>query len=268
MPDRSRPLPPVRRTAAPAPGARRGVALALEATGLWSTTGIFIDPLVSLLTTLEPPITAVLALVLLGRAMSAPQWLGTTLIVAGVLLIQGDALRVHGRLDPARGELMLRCPGCDTRPGVSYAYARGEGFFDGVKGYKPALNRLSRWLTAYWATLADGAIPCARCGRPTAWRTGPDADEPGVAHAAWIECRACRRRTHSALSGLALGRPDAQRFWRDNPRIRLLPERAVEAAGRDALVTGFQSVTGAATLTVVAARDTYEVIAVHGASER
>ena len=52
---------------------------------------------VSLLTTLEPPITAVLALVLLGRAMSAPpQWLGATLIVAGVLLMQGDALRGRG----------------------------------------------------------------------------------------------------------------------------------------------------------------------------
>ena len=178
------------------------------------------------------------------------------------------ARRLHGRLDPALGELLLRCPGCDTRPGVSYAYAREEDFFDSVKGYKPALNRLSRWLSAYWATRAGGAIPCARCGQPTAWRSGPDADEPGGAHAAWIECRACRRRVHSALSGLALGRPDAQRFWRDNPRIRLLPERAVEAAGRDALVTGFQSVTGAATLTVIAARDTYEVIAVHGASER
>jgi len=37
----------VMRVAVPAPGVRRGVALALGATGLWSTTGIFIDPLVS-----------------------------------------------------------------------------------------------------------------------------------------------------------------------------------------------------------------------------
>ncbi len=50
----------------------------------------------SLLTTLEPPITAVLALVLLGRVMSPSQWLGTALIVTGVLLIQGDALRGRG----------------------------------------------------------------------------------------------------------------------------------------------------------------------------
>ncbi len=45
----------------------------------------------SLLTTLEPPVTAVLALLLLGRALSLPQWLGAALIVAGVLLMQGRA---------------------------------------------------------------------------------------------------------------------------------------------------------------------------------
>lgn len=45
----------------------------------------------SLLTTLEPPITAILALILLGRVLSPWQWLGTALIVAGVLLIQAAA---------------------------------------------------------------------------------------------------------------------------------------------------------------------------------
>ena len=45
----------------------------------------------SLLTTLEPPITAMLALVLLGRAMSLSQWLGAALIIAGVLMQTGGA---------------------------------------------------------------------------------------------------------------------------------------------------------------------------------
>ena len=50
----------------------------------------------SLLTTLEPPVTAVLAFVLLGRALSLAQWLGTALIVAGVLLVQGAARKRQG----------------------------------------------------------------------------------------------------------------------------------------------------------------------------
>jgi len=49
----------------------------------------------SLLTTLEPPITAVLALLLLGRVLSPPQWLGMALIVAGVLLIQAGPPTRH-----------------------------------------------------------------------------------------------------------------------------------------------------------------------------
>ena len=59
---------------------------------LFSTTA-------SLLTTMEPPITAVLALVLLGRAMSPAQWLGTALIVASVLLIHAASRR---RVDDAQ----------------------------------------------------------------------------------------------------------------------------------------------------------------------
>ncbi|MBA3945270.1 MAG: EamA family transporter [Herpetosiphonaceae bacterium] len=50
---------------------------------------------VSLLTTLEPPITAVLAFLLLGRAMTVVQWLGTALIMAGVILIQAGGVQAR-----------------------------------------------------------------------------------------------------------------------------------------------------------------------------
>ncbi len=43
---------------------------------------------VSLLNTLEPPITALIALLLLGRVMNGWQWLGTGLIIGGVLIMQ------------------------------------------------------------------------------------------------------------------------------------------------------------------------------------
>lgn len=43
---------------------------------------------VSIFTTLEPPITAVLAWLLLGRVLNLPQWAGAFLIVLGVLILQ------------------------------------------------------------------------------------------------------------------------------------------------------------------------------------
>lgn len=50
-------------------------------------------PLVSLLTTLEPPITAVLAFFILNQVMSGLQWFGTALIVGGVMLMQAVTVR-------------------------------------------------------------------------------------------------------------------------------------------------------------------------------
>lgn len=55
-----------------------------------------------LLTTLEPPITAILAFVLLGRIMNGVQWLGIALVVAGVLVVQIGALTVPGRRSTPR----------------------------------------------------------------------------------------------------------------------------------------------------------------------
>jgi drug/metabolite transporter (DMT)-like permease len=48
----------------------------------------------SLFTTLEPPITAILSLILLGRGMSLIQWVGALLIVSGVMGLQLNAVRL------------------------------------------------------------------------------------------------------------------------------------------------------------------------------
>ena len=65
----------------------------------------------------------------------------------------------------------------------------------------------------------------------------------------------------------ALELPAGLAFWRAHGRIRTLPDRDVEAAGGPAIVSRFESATGSARLEVVFARDTLEVIGVHGASE-
>ncbi len=62
-----------------------------------------------------------------------------------------------------------------------------------------------------------------------------------------------------------LALPAGRRFWRAHPRLRLLPQRSIEAAGRPALVAGFESVTDAARFEAIVARDTYAVIDLHGA---
>jgi len=66
--------------------------------------------------------------------------------------------------------------------------------------------------------------------------------------------------------GLVLALPEGLRFWRAHPRIRTLPERAVEAAGRNAIVTSFHSVADRAGLDVVSARDSFAVIGVYETS--
>ena len=53
--------------------------------------------LVSMLNTLEPPITALLAWLLLNQLLSGLQWLGTGLIVGGVMIMQTAASRAARR---------------------------------------------------------------------------------------------------------------------------------------------------------------------------
>jgi len=176
--------------------------------------------------------------------------------------------RLRGHMGGMANELLLRCPVCDTTPEFTFArVAHLDKICPGIKGYKPALNRLLRWTAAYWAGLVDGHVPCPLCGRPTLWRVGPDDNDPSRRPTAWAECAACHCRAHADLGGIALGQPAAQRFWRANPRIRTLPPRHVEVAGRAALVTRFESVTGSATLAVVSARDTFETLSVDGAPD-
>jgi len=173
--------------------------------------------------------------------------------------------RLQGHMGGMANELLLRCPACDTTPEFTFArVAQLDKICPGIKGYKPALNRVLRWTAAYWAGLVDGHVPCPLCGRPTLWRVGLDDNDPSPRPAAWAACTACHCRAHADIGGIALGQPAAQRFWRANPRIRTLPPRQVEVAGRAALMTQFESVTGSATLTVVSARDTFETLSVDG----
>jgi hypothetical protein len=46
--------------------------------------------------------------------------------------------------------------------------------------------------------------------------------------------------------------------------MRFLPERDIEVAGSQAVLTGFESLTGSAKLEIISLRDTYQVVSING----
>lgn len=173
------------------------------------------------------------------------------------------------------GMLHLKCPHCcaihDWDPNVARApfadIPELPAVLGGVQGYKPALSRVMRWTHAYYERgLRERVAPCMKCGRPTPVRTRPPEDWPPAMRerrSVHVRCRSCGITPNESLAGLVLILPAGRDFWRRHPRMRHLPEREVEAGGRAAVVTTFESVTGLARLAVVSARDTYEVISIH-----
>jgi RNA polymerase sigma-70 factor (ECF subfamily) len=178
--------------------------------------------------------------------------------------------RFMGAYNQRTGDLVLRCPAC-RYSGVNLAHiARGEPLRGG-KGHRPALSRLMACADSYFRrALAHGTVPCGTCGRPVPARMGmPDYVPPAMRHlrGMYLRCDGCGCAHDLTLAGLALWSPKGRRFWRAHPRLRTLPEREVEAAERAALVASFESIADAARLDVVSARDTYEILSVHGAPD-
>lgn len=183
------------------------------------------------------------------------------------------------------------CPGCGVRRlqartsggGIAFRCSGGKGVlgqssdtsvFQGLKSFRPMLHRLITH-AARWAreSLAAGVAPCYGCGRLLPLQRGPAAPLPkacgtapgatsGATSIIYASCPACGAVCGQGLAGTALGLPEVRRFWRDHPRIRLLPERQVEADGRKVAVVGFESVTGAARLDVLADAERFQVLGV------
>jgi RNA polymerase sigma-70 factor (ECF subfamily) len=175
--------------------------------------------------------------------------------------------RLLGYLGETGTDFVTRCPGCCPGRDEYLTDSHLAGVFAGVTGYKPALTRLLHWLHRTYAPhLGAATMPCHGCGRPVVLCTTRPAaplwlrDARGVSHS----CPGCGSSSWDMLEAILLARPEGQRFWRMHPRIRALPQREIEAAGRPVLVAGFESLTDAARFEVVVARDTYAVVAAHG----
>jgi len=176
---------------------------------------------------------------------------------------------LQGQFNPACGAFALRCPACYPTTGIYCSYEWPD-LFQGIRGYKPALGRVMRWANTYYrSALTRGTAPCLGCGHmlPVRRTQAPQvvaalhdrSSAPGL----HVRCERCDTTCSMRLSNLTLYLPQAWQFWRAHPRMRTVPDRVVEADGQAALVTRFQSVTGAAYLDVVTDRATYAVLGAH-----
>ena len=181
--------------------------------------------------------------------------------------------RLDGRFERPTGFLAFRCPDCQPAPDdLLTAYRLGNPRFArllaGVDSFKPAYARTLVWLHDYYRRgLTAGEVACTNCGEPTPLvRASGASDEapfgpwPRLA----VRCAACGEPGSTSIGGLVHALPAVRAFWRAYPRMRILPPRAIEAAGRAALVVRVESATAGDALDVISDRDTYAVLAIHG----
>ena len=165
--------------------------------------------------------------------------------------------RLLGRFSADRGRLEMRCPGCGCWSNSMRSEA-SDFHWDGVKGFRPALSRILEWHRRHHLPgLLTGSAQCPSCGRPAPLELEAQ-DEPAPR---WISsrCRPCGGIAREPHEWLVLSLPEARRF----SRVRFAGSRPVEAEGRPALVTSFESVAGTGRLDVVSAADTLAVLSAH-----
>jgi hypothetical protein len=180
-------------------------------------------------------------------------------------------VRLLGRFQ--KGEMFaLRCPRCSPGPetimaGMDLTQPYYANLLSNVKTYKPAYSRLLTALAPlYRQALKSGPAACPGCGHSiqmnvdSVRKVHDSSYETSRIH---LHCPACGWASNKNLSGLVMGLPEAQRFWRAYPRLRILPEQEIEAQGSLAFLTRIQSVTSTAEINVISARNTFEPIQVH-----
>lgn len=61
----------------------------------------------------------------------------------------------------------------------------------------------------------------------------------------------------------ALDLPETQRFWKQYPRMRILPEQEVAVNGRSAYLTTFESLTHTVHLDILSDAETLAILDIH-----
>jgi hypothetical protein len=128
--------------------------------------------------------------------------------------------------------------------------------------------------TKYRQRLLAGGAACDGCGGWVPVRQWTPSNPPSsfgfgdaFAYGIYFLCERCQMGDSATPLHLSIDTTVAQRFWRRHPRMRALPARKLDFAGRPALLTGFESLDDGARLELISARDTYEILRVMGEDE-
>ncbi|HSJ85937.1 MAG TPA: RNA polymerase sigma factor [Anaerolineales bacterium] len=165
----------------------------------------------------------------------------------------------------------LRCSQCDPDPqsimaGLDLTKPYHARLLGNTKSYKPAYSRLlTSFAPLYRQALQSHGAACLACGHivhVTIDEMRIKADRKGMKQIR-LQCPACGWASNKALSGLVLSLPEAQRFWRQHPRIQTLPSQEIEVDGSPAFLVRLQSVQDAAEITIIARLDSFDPIAIH-----
>jgi RNA polymerase sigma factor (sigma-70 family) len=176
--------------------------------------------------------------------------------------------RLLGKFEKDR-VFALRCPLCTPEPdnimiGMDLTQPYYASLLGSLQKFKPAYSRMLGSLAPiYRRALQSGSAPCPVCGTTLQvrmdYRIKGDPDSR-ASRQTLLHCPACGWASNKTLSGLVLALPEAQKFWRENPRLVIRPGQEIEAQGSPAYLTRIQSVTSAAELTVVSRQDTFELL--------
>jgi RNA polymerase sigma factor (sigma-70 family) len=181
--------------------------------------------------------------------------------------------RLLAQFPPPPAPVAFRCPGCDPDPGAPRSQFRMSNahfrqLIGGLSQPRAVLNRISTWVHGYYPhALEAGWVPCTNCGQRARLDVQRDPgsklgqEQPYRLSAV---CPACGEAVSVSFRGLVEALPATQRFWRRHGQIRALPLYEVEAGGQAAIVTRYQSVGAAATLTVVVLRDPFRLLSAEG----
>jgi RNA polymerase sigma factor (sigma-70 family) len=173
----------------------------------------------------------------------------------------------EGKLE--NGELALRCPVCNSSPQVDawkHCNASNKNILEGVHSFKPAFTRVM----IHTENDVRHALPQRRshCEACNAWvdiQLGmpdevppPYRDDPAI----HMICPHCGHRSFMNLSGVTLASAEGRAFWRDFPRLYMLPHYKIEYENRPAVVITGQSWNTDDQLVAIFAQDTHEVLTI------
>lgn len=160
----------------------------------------------------------------------------------------------------------LTCP-C----GCNICFNDTIGLFDGIRGYRPAFNRLTKHNHKFLQQgLTHGHVSCRQCSQPVQIHCAATPELPAeLRHAppalpnsygVWMHCHACDWMHQFDIAAIAVTFPQFRTFTRAHKCVHTLPHQLIEAAGTPALLVSFEAAGSAAQLDLLFDRATLTLL--------